>query len=192
MRSTRTNFAPAAVSRRRGFTFIEVLAVIVILAGMWVLVLPAMGTRDDLRLGSAARVVIADLLYAQNRAISTQTTQYVNFTAASGGANGGYAIYDAQPFGAPITNPVWQQPYNVTFGAGNAAQFGTIIVTGVSLGGNPQPNTVLAFNELGQPMACTPTAAPMALTATGTITLQSGDQTMVLSIEPDTGNITTP
>jgi type II secretory pathway pseudopilin PulG len=176
---------------RRGFTFVEVLAIIVILAGLWVLVLPAVGTRDDLRLGAAARVVIADLLYAQNRAISTQTTQYVNFTAASGGANGGYAIYDAQPFGTPITNPVWQQPYNVTFGAGNAAQFGTIIVNGVSLGGNAQ-NTVLAFNELGQPMACTPTGTPAALTATGTITLQCGDQTMVLSIEPDTGNITTP
>src|SRR5437764_12595649 len=81
--------------RRRGFTFVEILAVIAILAGLWVLVLPAMGTRDDLRLGSAARVMIADLLYAQNRAISTQTVQFVSFTAAAGGSNGGYTIYDA-------------------------------------------------------------------------------------------------
>jgi Tfp pilus assembly protein FimT len=170
---------------------VEILAVIVILAGLWVLVLPAMGTRDDLRLGAAARVAIADLLYAQNRAISTQTTQFVSFTAASGGNNGGYAIYDVQPFATAITNPTSQQPYNVTFGAGGAAQFGTIIVSGVSFNANAQ-NTVLAFNEMGQPMTCAPAGTPAALTAAGTITLQSGAQTMVLSIEPDTGNITTP
>src|SRR5438270_11106338 len=148
MRSNRNNFA--AANARRGFTFVEIIAVIVILAGLWVLVLPAMGTRDDLRLGSAARVTIADLLYAQNRAISTQTTQFVSFAAASGGNNGGYAIYDAQPFGTAITNPVTQQPYSVTYGSGGASPFGTIIVSGVSFNANSQ-NTVLAFNELGQP-----------------------------------------
>jgi prepilin-type N-terminal cleavage/methylation domain-containing protein len=184
---------PSIVSaaRRRGFTFIEIIAVIAILGGLWVLVLPAMGTRDDLRLGSAARVMIADLLYAQNRAISTQTTQFVSFTAAGGGSNGGYAIYDAQPFGTAITNQVTLKPYAVTFGSGGASQFNSITLSGVSLGGNVL-NTVLAFNEMGQPMACTPTGTPVALTATGTITLQSGTQTLVISVEADTGNITLP
>src|SRR5690348_4205982 len=63
---------------RRAFTMIEVMAVVVILAGIWVLVLPNFGTRDDLIAGSAARVLISDLLYAQNRAIATQTIQYVS------------------------------------------------------------------------------------------------------------------
>lgn len=181
----------AARRERRGFTFVEVLAVIVILAGLWVLVLPAMGMRDDLRLSSAARSVIADILYAQNRAISTQATQFVSFTVAGGGANGGYAIYDAQPFGVAITNPVTQKPYTAMFGAGTVSQFDSISLSATNLAGNAT-NTVLAFNEMGQPMACTPSGTPVALTAAGTITLGSGTQTIVLSIEPDTGNITLP
>ena len=176
--------------RRRAFTLVEVMAVVVILAGLWVLILPSMGARDDLRAGSAARTVIADLIYAQNRAISTQQTQYVNLTLAAAGTNGGYALYDQQPFTTPITNPIAQGPYTVTFGSGAASQFSTIKVSGVNLG--TAGYTVLAFNELGQPMGGTTSTAPTVLTAAGTITLSSGTQSITLSIEPDTGNITLP
>jgi prepilin-type N-terminal cleavage/methylation domain-containing protein len=177
-------------SCRKAFTMIEVMAVVVILAGLWVLILPSMGARDDLRAGAAARTVIADLIYAQNRAISTQTTQYVSFTLSSGYNNGGYTIYDGQPFATPITNPVTQGTYAVTFGVGAASQFNTVTVSGVNLG--TPGYTVLAFNEMGQPMGGTTSTAPVALTTAGTVTLTSGAQSVTLSIEPDTGNITTP
>src|ERR1700733_4841669 len=86
-------------THRRAFTLIEIMAVVVILGGLGILIFPAMASRDDLRLGSAARSVIADVIFAQNRAISTQKTQFISFTTASGATNGGYTIYDAQPFG---------------------------------------------------------------------------------------------
>src|SRR5581483_9356210 len=98
---------------------------------------------DDLRVGSAARTVIADLIYAQNRAISTQQMQYVNLTLAGAGTQGGYTLYDQQPFTTPITNPISQGPYTVTFGSGAASQFSTISVSGVNLG--TPGYTVLAF-----------------------------------------------
>ena len=42
-----------------------------------------MGTRDDLKAAAAARMLMADLIYAQNRAISTQTRHYVKFDTGS-------------------------------------------------------------------------------------------------------------
>jgi prepilin-type N-terminal cleavage/methylation domain-containing protein len=191
MRASRTRFDIVSRQIRRAFTMIEVMAVVVILAGIWMLVLPNFGSRDDLIAGSAARVLISDLLYAQNLAISTQTVQYVSFTVGGGGAgNGGYTLYNAQPFTTPITDPVSQKPYTVTFGTGSASQFSTVMLSALSIG--PNNYTVLAFNEYGQPMACSPTGVPAALTASGTITLASGAQTVVLTIEPDTGNLTLP
>ncbi len=178
------------VGGRRGFTLIEIMAVVIIMAGMYVLLLPQAASRDDLKLASAARVMVADLLYAQNRAISTQTTQFVSFTVASSGTNGGYTIYDAQPFVTPITNPLTQKPYTVTPGSGSASQLGSIIVASLNFG--VVANTVLAFNELGQPLACAPAGTPVAITATASITMQCGTQTMTVSVEPDTGNITLP
>src|SRR5258708_32048888 len=118
---------------RRAFTLIEVMAVGVILRGLGILIFPGMASRDDLRLGSAARSVIADVIFAQNRAISTQTTQFVSFTVANGSVKGGYALYDAQPFAAAITNPVSEKSYTETFGTGGASQFDSISVQGLSL-----------------------------------------------------------
>lgn len=179
-----------SISRRRGFTLVEIMAVVVILAGLWVLLLPSMSTRDDLVASAAARVVIADLIYAQNRAISTQQMHFVSFAVGGSGTNGGYAIYDQQPFTTPVINNVTLQPYTLTFGSGGASRFSSITLSGLNLDGST--NTVLAFDELGQPMACTVTGAPVALAAAGTITLQSGSQSVTLSIEPGTGNITMP
>src|SRR4051794_19271606 len=65
--------------RRAGFTLIEILAVVVILGIASAIIVPQIGSRDDQKAASAARVVMADLLYAQNRAIATQKTHYVLF-----------------------------------------------------------------------------------------------------------------
>jgi type II secretion system protein H len=65
-----------------GFTLVEILAVIVILGIASAIVIPQIGTRDDMRVKAAARTLIADLIYAQNLAISTGQVVYVRFDVA--------------------------------------------------------------------------------------------------------------
>ena len=64
---------------RTAFTFTEVLVVVVILGIASAIVLPQVNSHDDLSASAAARTVMADLLYAQNRAIAMQTMHYVTF-----------------------------------------------------------------------------------------------------------------
>src|SRR5215475_9916349 len=56
---------------RRGFTLVEILAVVVILGIASAIIIPQIGSRDDMKAAAAARVLIADLIYAQNLAISS-------------------------------------------------------------------------------------------------------------------------
>src|SRR5437764_11847528 len=67
----------------RGFTLVEILMVVTILAIASAIIVPQIGTRDDLKQAAGARVVMADLIWAQNRAISTQQKQYIIFSGQS-------------------------------------------------------------------------------------------------------------
>src|SRR6476661_4283988 len=68
---------------RRGFTLVEILAVLVIIGIASAIVIPQLATRDDLRAAAAARILVADLIYAQNMAISQQRPIYVRFDKAN-------------------------------------------------------------------------------------------------------------
>ena len=87
----------------RGFTLVEMLCVILILAIAAVIVIPQLGSRGDLKAGAAARTIMADFVYAQDRAIAHQAPVYVTFDTTAKT----YAVQEGSPL-ATITNPATQ------------------------------------------------------------------------------------
>src|SRR5687768_16768097 len=101
----------------RAFTLVEILVVVIILGIAGAIIVPSLGTRDDLRAAAAARVIMADLIYTQNLAITNQGNRYVVFDVA----NQEYRVTDAT--GGTIDHPVdhvaYVQKFSSTTGGRN-------------------------------------------------------------------------
>ena len=172
---------PTRSPLRRAFTLVEILVVVMILGVISAVVIPQIGSRDDLRCAAASRVVMGDLIYAQNLAISSQRAIYVRF-----GANT-YSIYNTSTGTTPITHPVEKSPYTVTFGTGGTTGLTAAFVESKTFDGG----TVLAFDELGAPYSYNSVGdVNTALAAAGEIVMGSGDYRLKIMVEPFTGEIT--
>jgi prepilin-type N-terminal cleavage/methylation domain-containing protein len=169
-------------SRARGFTFPEVLAVVVILAIASAVILPRVSDHEDLDTSSAARTVMADLLYAQNRAISTQSMQYVSFDIPAQE----YGLYSSMSPQQVLQHPVYLDNYVMTFGQGGTNDVSAdVILTSASFNGQD----TVAFDETGVPYSYS-SGTTTALSGTGTIVLTCGTYSLTVSVSQDTGEIT--
>ncbi len=164
--------------RSIGFTLVEILMVVVILGIIAAIIIPQLGSRDDLKLAAAARGMIADLSYAQSQAIATQTRQFVVFgqTQYSLKKQSGSALQ-------LISHPVNPGTFVVDYTSGTLSG---IIISECDFAGQ----ATIGFDELGSPMAYnTATNTISTLTSAGTIRIQSGDLSLTISIEPYTGEM---
>lgn len=177
----------AATGRRRGgpivsaFTLIEILCVVVIIGIAASIIVPSIGSRDDLRAASMARVVMADLIYAQNRAVSLQKVQYVRFNTTTQL----YEVLDSIGPDVLVTHPVEQKPFQVKLSNGRTDDLRYVKLNTVAFDGK----TVMAFDELGTPLSvdtATSTKSPMV---SGNIVLKSGTYQLTISIEPYSGEL---
>jgi prepilin-type N-terminal cleavage/methylation domain-containing protein len=168
-----------SITRRpRGFSLIEVIAVVMILGIVSAVVIPYVGEHDNQKIASAGRQLIADLSYAQSRAIATGRVHYVVFDMG----RGKYDLCDSiEPLGVMI-HPVEQTPYEVIFGAGPLEG---VRAHEVSFDGQ----TILAFDATGTPCSCATSTARRAVMNAGSITLECGKETLTVTIAPFTGEI---
>src|SRR3954464_12495919 len=87
-------------ARKTGaFTLVEILVVVIILGIAGAIIVPSLGSRDDLKAAAAARVIMADLIYTQNLAITSQGNRYMAFNVPLQN----YSVPDADSRVIPIT-----------------------------------------------------------------------------------------
>jgi prepilin-type N-terminal cleavage/methylation domain-containing protein len=182
----RTSMRP---TNRQAFTLVEILVVLVILGIAAAVIMPQIGAQSDLKAAAAARLVMADLIYAQNRAIATQTKHYVFFDTTAGSYRIKMATATAGVF-ADVPQPITKDPfYEVKFG-----QKGTSLAD-IGLGTvSVEAQTAIAFDELGVPYAYDPVAKTITATSVtdgSVVELRSGAFSMKVYVQPYTGEITT-
>lgn len=173
-----------SIRNNRGFTIIEILLVVMIMAISAAVVVPMIGNRDDIVLAASTRKVVADLQYAQNYAIATRQSIYVRFAANR---------YDLCTLSSgsltTITHPVEKSAFVAVFGTDGDAGLQRTLLPVPSIGGK----NVLGFDSLGTPFAFDATTQTRSeLNAAVSITMSAGDLTQNLAIEPYTGEITVP
>ena len=186
----------AAVARRRtrdgGFTLTEILAVVVILGIASAIIIPQIGTRDDMRAKAASRTVIADLIYAQNLAISTGQVVYVRFDVAGNS----YSLLTnpsnaKTKKGDPVTHPISQGEYVTRFGAASRGWEQVKIESAVMNGVDSafQSEFTVGFDEIGSPHVWCYDVDQRNDLNEGTIILKAGQFTNKVKVSPATGEI---
>lgn len=160
----------------RGFTLIEAMIVVVVVAIVAAMATARMGKTNSQKLIAAAQLLAADLNFAQIESITKGQDPRVVVLNTPVGQSHGYQIEATSNPGTPITNPVGKMPYQVTFGLGRAAALDGVTITGQSVGGDGR----LGFRLYGQ----------LDQTTNATITLACEGKSIVLTINAVNGEVT--
>lgn len=165
-----------ATAVRRAYTLIELLIVIVLITIAFGLTLPTIGDSKELRLREAARLLAADIEFAQSESIAhpgDNDRRVVAFDTT----NNRYWIAPRSDtsVAAAVTDIVIQAPFVVQFGAGRAASLHGVTLQSVSVGTNDE----LRLDPYGVPEQG----------SDATVTLQCGPATMTVTVDGSTGEV---
>lgn len=153
--------------RDKGFTLIEILIVVIILAIAAAIAIPRMGSAGAMQMRAAADMIAADLEYAKSMATSRQADYTVIFNTSAES----YQIEDAS---GVINHPVKVgSQFIINFSADS--RLDEVDITNVNFNSTSQ----VQFDRLGSPDNA------------GTITLQAGGVSATITVEAVTGYIST-
>lgn len=158
------------------------MIVVVILGIVAVLAAPRRSGAEQTRLAACARLLAADLAFAQAESLAhADSPRGVRLDSS---AQKYSVVYysDVAPHDCAaatvMTYPLGGGSFEVTLGAGRGAPFAGVTIDAFSLGGD----ACVAFEALGQ----------LDQSTAASITLRCGTHTLTLTIDPDTGEITVP
>lgn len=133
--------------RRGGYTLIEVLIVVTIIGIAAAVVVPHMLAAGTLGVQAAARIIIADILFAQNDAIAQQRNRRVVFDPA----NESYSLTDDA---GTVLSVNWKgggvNNYTVDFTTDS--RFQGVEIVSANFGNLPGDPPILEFDALGSPL----------------------------------------
>ncbi len=149
--------------------------IVTILGIISVVVVPQMLTAGTLGIQAAARIVMQDILFAQNEAIAQQRTIKVVYDAAGNA----YSVTDAT--GTPLTMG-WLDGTagNYTIDFDTDDRFEGIEIRSVTVDAGATPATELEFDDLGSPTLSTEMA----------IVVGFDTQELTVRVQPFTGRVT--
>jgi len=162
---------PHPLNRRRGYTLVELLIVMAILGLAAAMVVPAMIRPGQFTIQAAARMVIADILYAQSEAIAHQQDRKLIFNETANR----YHLTDAQ---GNVLSVSWKSGgadganYIVSFANDN--RFTGVRLDNVDFAGE----STLTFDDHGAPLQG------------GTLDLVFENKRYRVSVAPFTGRVT--
>jgi prepilin-type N-terminal cleavage/methylation domain-containing protein len=150
----------------RGFTAVELLVVVVIMAIAALTVVPMMSSASSMQLRSAANMIMADLEYAKSMAISRGQNYSVVFDENAES----YSIEDQSS--SVIPHPV-KKGFDYIIDFQNDSRLNKVNIADADF----DSTSSVQFDCLGSP------------DNGGTISLQAGSMTMIVRVEPITGYI---
>ena len=160
----------------KGYTLIEVLVTVTIMGLAAAIIVPNMLQAGTLGVQAGARIIISDLLFAQNEAMAQQSTRRIVFDPD----NNSYRVekYDS-------ASTAWVLEFNPSKGAGNNQQnyevdfekdsrFKGIQIVSAEFNGD----STIEFDDLGNP------------SSGGTIELRFDEHRYEIKVAPFTGRVT--
>lgn len=160
-------------ARRGGFTLVEILVVVVILAIAAMMAIPMMSSASSVQLRSAANMIAADLEYAKSMAISTGQ----NFSVVFDEAAESYSIEDQN--GSVVGHPV-KKGFDYTIDFSSDARLSEVDI----LDADFDSTSTVTFDYLGSPYSGSGTGNPLN---SGVIRLKADDFSRTITVEPVTG-----
>jgi hypothetical protein len=107
----------------------------------------SVGSRDDLKLASSTRVLVADLQYIQNRAIVQRQPHFVQIGYQGNSLS--FVVRDGGAW-ATIEHPVERNPFVMNFGSAGAGGGKDVVLSSHDFSGN----AMFGFDEMGTPIFC--------------------------------------
>ena len=156
-----------------GFTLIEILVVVMIIAIAAMVAVPMMSSAASFQVRAAANQIAADMEYAKSMAISRQQSYSVVFDKDAES----YQI--EEPNGAVISHPV-KKGFSYIVNFANDGRTEGVDIYEVDF----DTTSTIKFDFLGSP--CNGSNNPLN---NGVITLKAGEQTMTINVSPVTGYI---
>jgi prepilin-type N-terminal cleavage/methylation domain-containing protein len=167
---------------RHAYTLIEILVVVTIMGIAGMVVLPALGQSNVLRVQGAIRSVVADITFAQSDALAYQEERAIVFDAAENC----YTLVEVQGDAIDAVNNAIFSPqgpdqrYVVDF---DDPKWGGIQLADPTFGDDP----ILIFDELGGPIIAPGSDEPGT---GGSVDVIGTDARFRVTVEPFTGHVT--